>query len=353
MAADWDLRKLQLQLDKKNPQPIYFLYGEETFLIDEALKALKLKVLTPGAEDFNYDSFMAPETSAGHVRDAIETLPMMSDRRLVIYKNVDSLKDSDWDELLPVIDNPIDSTTVVFVANQIDKRKKIIKRLQTSGAFVELKKPYDNQIPMWIEYIAYLNDVGISREAISALQELVGTHLSDINNEVKKIKNSLTSSQSSAGQRVQIELKDVLNVVSRSRIENIFSLTDAIGRRDRAQALICLANLLEHGQNAVAIVSLIYRQIRIISAIHEGQKEGLGTARMSQKIGVPEFFMKQYVEQARLWDRAMIVSAIKALHDTDRALKSSPISAHIWLENFILQLVPHTFAYRQRVNLST
>jgi DNA polymerase-3 subunit delta len=331
-SADWDLRKLQLSLDKKNPAPVYFLYGEETFLMDEALLAIKNKVLVDGAQDFNFDSFMAPENSTGQVRDAVETLPVMCDRRLVIYKNVESLKDDAWSELDPVLENSIDSATLVLVAGKIDKRKKYFKKLQSHAIFVELKKPFDNQIPMWIDYIAYLNDVKLSTEATAAVQELVGTNLSEVNNEIKKIRQYI------GPKKKTIDLEDVLTVVSRARIENVFTLTDAIGRRDRAQALTSLANLLEHGQNEMGVVSLIHRQIRILSALYEGKKQGLNGLRLSQKIGVPEFFMKQYIEQLRLWDQEKLTGAIRALHETDKALKSSPVSSHIWLENFIVSV---------------
>ncbi len=329
--SDWDLRRLQLSLDKKDPAAVYFLYGEETFLLDEALKVLKGKVLVEGAQDFNFDSFMAPEVSMGQVRDAVETLPVMSPRRLVIYKNVDSIKDEAWTELDPVLENPIDSATLVLVASKIDKRKKYFKKLKSQAVFVGLKKPFDNQIPMWIDYIAYLNEVKLTSEATAAIQELVGTNLSEVNNEVIKIKQYL------GAKKKTIDLDDVLAVVSRARVESVFSLTDAIGRRDRAQALVCLANLLEHGQNEMGVVSLIHRQIRILSAIYEGKKSGLSGIRLSQKIGVPEFFMKQYLEQLRLWDKEKLTSAIRALHETDKALKSSPVASHIWLENFILR----------------
>jgi DNA polymerase III subunit delta len=328
---DWDLRRLQLSLDKKSAEPIYLLYGEETFLVDEALKAIKKKVLVEGAQDFNYDSFVAPDNSAAQVRDAVETLPMMCDRRLVIYKNVESLKDENWAELEPVFEKPIDSATLVLVASKIDKRKKVFKKLQAHAILVELKKPFDNQIPVWIDYIAYLHDLKFSGEALAAMQELVGTNLSEVHNEVRKIHQYL------AGKKKDVELEDVLKVVSRARIESVFHLTDAIGRRDRAQALVCLANLLDHGQNEIGVVSLIHRQMRILAAVAEGKRAGLTGSRLSQKIGVPEFFMKQYIEQAHLWDHSKLNGAIKALQETDKALKSSPIASHIWLENFILK----------------
>jgi len=82
---------------------------------------------------------------------------------------------------------------------------------------------------MWIDYIAYLCDIKFSTEAMSALQQLVGTNLSEIHNEVKKIKQYL------GGKKKTAEIEDVLKVVSKARIESVFNLTDAIAKRDRAR----------------------------------------------------------------------------------------------------------------------
>lgn len=330
MAGTWDLRKLQTSLDKNNPDTLYLIFGEESFLVDEALKSLRKKVVQEGMEDFNYDSFIAGDTSASKVRDAAEQLPMMADRRLVIYRGIDQLKDKDWDELDPILQDPVPSTTMVLVAEKIDKRKKIFKAISKNGVMVELKRPFENQIPIWLDYIGYLNDVKIKPDAVSALQQLVGTNLSEINNEVKKIKMYI-------GDRKNIELDDVMTVVSRSRIDNVFSLTDAIARQDRSQALICLANLLEHEQNEIGILALIFRQLRIFNLLRDAQAKGLSGSRLSAQVGVPEFFLKRYLLQSRMWDKDKLDRALEALQETDKALKSSPVASHIWLENFILK----------------
>lgn len=346
LKTEWDLRKLQLSLEKKSPSAIYVLHGEEIFLVYEALKAIKNKVLSSSSIDFNYDSLIAPENTAGQVRDIIETLPVMCDQRLVVYKNIETLKDDAWEELSHVFTKPISSTVLVLVATKLDKRKKFVKNLQNHAVFVELKKPYENQIAYWIDYIAYLNNVSISSEAKIALQELVGTNLSELSNEILKIcqfmddsSNEVVEKKSEKTTKMKtcIEINHVLEVVSRSRVENIFSLTEAIGQRDRSKALVCLANLLEHGQSEVGIAALIHRQIRILSAVCDAKKQGLSGIKLSQKIGVPDFFMKQYLEQAQLWDKEKLVAAVRALHETDKAIKSSPVSSHIWLENFILR----------------
>lgn len=325
-----DLRKLQQRLEKQPPGKLYLLMGEESFLVQEALQLLKTKCVDPGMADFNCDVFDAGETAAGHVKDAAESLPMMSTRRFVAFRGVDNLKDKDWEELFPLLDNPVDSTTFVLTCEALDKRKKAYKKLTDAAIIVELKRPYDNQVPDWIEYLAFRQDLQVAREAAQLLKQFVGTNLTELNNEISKLKDYL-------GERKTIEAKDVLQVVSQTRVDRIFDLTDAIGRRDRATALHSLANLLEHGQSEVGILAMITRHFRILGQLKEGQREGLQGTRLSTKAGIPQFLLTQYLEQIRLWDENKIEKTFNVLQDTDRALKSSSVPPHVWLENFVLK----------------
>ena len=149
-----DLRKLQLRLETTAPDNIYLLMGEEDFLVLEAVRLLKNKSVDEGTLDFNCDMFDVGETPAVNVRDAAEMLPMMSQRRLVVYRGVDGLKDKDWETLYPILDNPVTSTTFVMTCESLDKRKKFYKKLAAAAVIVELKRPYENQVLDWIEYLA-------------------------------------------------------------------------------------------------------------------------------------------------------------------------------------------------------
>lgn len=325
----WDLRRLQVSVEKKTPGPLFLVAGEDAFLVSEALASLKKSALQDVNADFNSDLFFAPDTPAAHVRDTVEMLPMMSPRRLVVYRGIDNLKEKDWEALYPLFNSPVDTTTFILVAEKIDKRKKYYKKIYDVGVIVELKRPYDNQIPIWIEYIVQRAGLTIQREAVQLLQQFVGVNLAEINSEVCKLGAYI-------GERTEIRPADILQVVSQSRVESVFDLANAIGRGDRAQALTCLAHLLEQGQSEVGALALITRHIRILATLNEGLEQGLSGAKLSTKAGIPQFFLQEYLNQVRLWNDTKIRKTMKSLLETDRALKSSSISPHIWLENFIM-----------------
>lgn len=330
MANSWDLRRLQMHLQKGAPQGVYLLVGEEYYLINEALRGLKHVVLSEGATDFNYDQYFAGDDDAIKIRDTIEMLPMMSPRRLVIVRNCQSFKERDWEAIAPVLDSPVDTTTVVFVADKVDKRKKFFKRLEETATVVELNRPFENQLAPWVEYIATQHGMTIHTEAVALLRQLVGASLTELNNEMLKLRDFL-------GERKMIEGQDVLKVVSRSRADTVFDLTNALGKRDRGLALQSLANLLEQGQSEIGAVAMIARHLRILTIVRDGAKEGASTSLLCSRAGIPQFFLKDYQSQSRNWSDEKLEQTIHALKDTDKALKSSPVSSHIWLENFILK----------------
>ncbi|MNK96739.1 DNA polymerase III subunit delta [compost metagenome] len=280
--------------------------------------------------DFNYSMFYASDADISVVRDAVETLPMMAPNRLVILKEAQELTDKEWAELDSLIANPVESTVFVITASRVDKRKKQIRALLDKATCVEFKKPYENQIPSWINYIAQSLGLTISNEAIHLLHKLVGHHLTEIEAELKKVGEFVE------GQR-RIEVADVAQVVSRSKEESVFDFTKAVGLNDRVRALEHLVQLLDQGQSEMGIISLVARHIRILLTVKRGLEENLHGAKLAHYAQVPPYFLENYIEQSRLWTAKKLEQTLVVLSETDKALKSSPLSSHIWLENMVLK----------------
>lgn len=328
--AVWDEKKFNQSLTQNNVNSLYLLYGEEVYLLDEAVNSLMRTALGDGLRDFNLSVFYGQEASGGQVRDAVETLPMMAQRRVVILKEGQDFKAKDYELLSPVIQNPVESTTFIIVSTKVDKRKRFFKEFEKSGVVVEFRKPYENQVPAWIKFIGQKHGLAIGDSESLILNQLVGSSLLSLDNEIRKLSQYL-------GDRKSVTAKDIHQIVSHSRVDSVFDLANAIGDRDQASALVCLANLLEHGQNEVGALALVTRHVRILATLQEGMKEGLAGVKLSARAGVPQFFLKRYMDQCRRWTPQKINKTYEALLDTDRALKSSPLSSHIWLENFVIR----------------
>src|SRR5262245_12428563 len=144
-------KDLEQSLKKGQIGPVYFLYGPETYLRDQALRMIVDAALQGTLlREFNDASF---NLLSDDVRDAIaaaEQLPMMSERRVVRLRNFARLRESDEEALLAYVERPVDTSVMIFVGDDLDKRKKLGKKLQAEVGY-EFQPLKANELPAWIK----------------------------------------------------------------------------------------------------------------------------------------------------------------------------------------------------------
>lgn len=326
-----DPQKFYQSVQDGDIAPMYLIYGEESYLVRQALQRLKLAAIPEGMEDFNYQQFFAGDADMDQVRDAVEMLPMMASRRVVILREIDALKERDWPTLEPLFEKPVETTVFILTGTAIDKRKKAMKKLLDRAAWIEFKKPYDNQIPQWIHHIARTLEIEISDEAVHQLHARAGARLDEIELHLQKLKDFVSP-------RARIEGTDVEDVLPVSKEENIFDLVRSIGRKDRLRSIQGLHRALEQGQSHIGLVSLIARQIRLLLQVKHAQKDGIYGQRLAQAIQVPPYFLNQYLEQAKAWTEPQLEKMLAQLATLDLRLKSSSLEPERWMEDLIFSL---------------
>ena len=322
-------KELLQWLKKPSPlHPLYFVVGSEPFFLSEIKKAFK-RQMSSQLEDFNQDEIFAGETSLEDILTLFETLPLFSERRLLFCNQADKLSDKDWERLQPVLSSPSHTVFVCFFEKK-DGRKKHFKFLKEKGRELNAAPLKSWELAPWLDFLSQREALNFSPSARALFQELVGTHLMELQIELKKLKQYL-------GESAQATEQDVLSCTSRLKIESLFDLTTALGNKNVVKSLNLLALLLDQNRNEIAILSLLARHVRILGKIKGGQKEKLNSSQLVQRAGVSPYFFKDYLKQSELWSEQQIEQTLQALFLTDKALKSSSLSSHIWLENFILK----------------
>ena len=186
------------------------------------------------------------------------------------------------------------------------------------------------ELAPWLDFLLEKENLKFNPKAKQLFFDFMGTNLMEIQMELKKLKTYI-------GKRKEISEDDVKSSTSYFKIEQIFELTEAIGKKDLTRSLRALAFLLDQNQNAIGVLTMLARHIRNLAKFQEGKKENLTQTQLIEKTGIPRFFLKNLYNQAPLWSKEHINQTMRALYETDKALKSSSLSSHIWLENFILK----------------
>ncbi len=206
--------------------PVYVLMGDESYFIDKICDYLAENVLKAEERDFNQNIVFGADVTAAQVVDLCKGYPMMAERRVVILKEAQNLRN--LEPLERYFENPVKSTVFVmcYKNGSIDRRKKLLPRAELVGVVFESKKLYDRQLPAFIEKYLKMGKATIEPKAVRMVADHVGTDLHRLTSELDKLLISLPEKD----RRVTPDV--VEREIGVSKDFNAFELRSAIVNRD-------------------------------------------------------------------------------------------------------------------------
>lgn len=323
--------ELKKAIQKRNLSPLYFFYGEETFLIDTIVADIKKMVIDPQLSDFNLNIFYGKESEPQDIINSAKTLPLLSDYRLVIIKEADGLKASAWKDFSSYFAHPLLSTSLIFCAEKMVLNPQLLKIFRKGGEVVRFYHPFDREIPEWIRKIAKEFNKQVSREALALLSV-------ELENDLQRIYNELQKIAIYVGQREIIEREDVKEAIADVRGATVFELIDCIGSKDVEGAFKTLRILLEVGEYPLKILMMISRQVRLMARAKEMLQGGSSNAEVGRRLGIRDFYLKGFLKRVHTFSLTRVEDCITCLFRSDWKLKSSRISKRLILERLITDL---------------
>lgn len=238
---------------KSNKQlsPVYLLFGEEAFYIDQLVEAFENHVIPAEDKDFNLNVFYGNDADMEGVIACAQQFPVMADRKLVILKEAQSANQakSQIDKLAPYIKRP--NTTTVFVVafkgESPAQSSKIMKAAAESGAVVFKSQPIkDWQLPGHVkDYCASLG-LTIEEKATVLLCEYIGNPLSKLFGEINKLAQI-------KGKDKRITADDIEKNIGISKDYNSFELSNAVAIKDYPKAMRILKYFRKNPKSNPAI----------------------------------------------------------------------------------------------------
>ncbi len=324
-----DLKK---SLKQGKVLPLYLFFGDEDFLVQEAVDLIVGKVVDPSSRDFNFNTVYCKGTSGNEIVNLCQTLPFMAERRLVIAKEVEALKAVDLDELLAYVRSPSPSTCLVMIANQSRYEKKpVIAAVEAAGAVVRFFALLDRDMPAWIENWARQRGLSIHRDAAQYVWQALGNDLQAVRNELEKTVIFIK-------ERKNITLVDVKAVVGDFRDYTPFDLADAVGKKDHERALLVLSRLIQEGEQPVGLLGSIAWNFRRLMSAKSMEAAGIGFEEIKRKHRVIFHQSAAFQKQMGSYTLDELQRVFGILLATDKTLKSSSMSGRLVLERMVLRL---------------
>jgi len=324
-------KDLEPALKQGQIEPVYFLYGSEVYLRDQATRLITETALTGTLlREFNDSSF---NLLTNDVRDAIavaEQLPMMSGRRVIRLRNFAKLREADEEFLLKYLERPVETSVVIFIGDDIDKRKKFGKKLLAGAAF-EFQPLKPNELPSWIKSHVKALNAEIDPQAMIRLTDMANDLLT-LTNELNKLATAALPSG-----RITTELVDRL--VKRSREHMNWDLTDSIVSRDRRTALKVLREFLDDGAEPVLLTGVIAGTFRRMAMAKELLARGASPGEIFSEVRVPSFKQRAYLSMLSRIDSKTMAGMIQRIAETDLAIKTSKATPRMQMEMLVCELM--------------
>ena len=213
------------EMERGMPRPAYLFYSADSFLLREALNALR-SLVPEEARDFNFHVFdySVPGEEAlsfEKILQVVNTVSFFGGRRFtLVISNIQKMLKKDIERLDAHVVNPPQESVLVLLHNGLlkkDKREKL-KALKPIALDVR-----EQEIPLWVKQKAKSKGMQLSVETIEYLIGFFGTDLGILSSEVEKM--------SLLGKKV-LQKEDISEILAGGKTYTIFDLVDALRRND-------------------------------------------------------------------------------------------------------------------------
>ena len=298
-GEDAAFTKLKADLRQGTPAGLYIFCGEEVYLRDHYLQQLRKKIATGPAEAFNYHRFDGRSLSMDDLTGALEALPMMAERTLIVVTDWDiyKLNEDQRERLIALLADLPEYCCIVFVYDTVAYKqnktlKKLCKAMDAHVTPVEFKAQDTSDLTAWIARRFKALGKQIDRQTAEYLIFLCGGLMTGLSQEIAKI--------GAYAKGDTITQKDIDAVADPVLSAEIFKMTDAVSQGDYNRAAAILGDLLKMQEEPIVILAALGSQLR-----------RLYTARMAIDSGKDKYWLMELWEMRSDYPAKLLLQSAK------------------------------------------
>lgn len=320
------MQTLNQDIKDKTFRRVYLLFGDEPFLVNSYKKRLREAIA--GDDTMNYNYFEGKGPDVKEIISLADTMPFFAERRLVLIDGSGFFKSSAPEELVNYIPEIPESTCMVFVENEVDKRNKLYKKVKDNGYAAELKKQDADQLMRWAAGILSKDGKKITRQVMEYFMERTGDDMENIRMELEKLICYTMG-------REVITKEDVEAVGTVHVTNRIFEMVTAIVAGNTRKAMDLYEDLLTLKEPPMRIMFLIAKQFNQLLQVKELAGKGAQKSEIASRVKVPPFVVGKLMAQARAFTREQILSYVEFCVESEEAVKTGRLSDRLAVELLI------------------
>lgn len=315
-----DLKNILSSIKAKSYAPVYFLYGDEPYFIDQISNAIENSVLDESERGFNQMVLYGKDAKVEEIIESAKRFPMMAPYQVIIIKEAQHLS-SKLSLMESYMERPSATTILVFnfKYKKPDGRTKVFKNIKKIGVVFESKTVYDNQMPNWIT--GHLREKGYSIEpkATQMLVEFLGNDLNRVSNELDKL--TIVHDKN-----LPITPQAIEENIGFSKDFNNFELRKALGNRDTVKVHRIINYFAENPKDNPIVLTTAQLYSFFVQLLKVHALKDRSPNSVARAAGINPFFVQEVLVAVRNYPMKYCSRAVKLIREMD--MKSKGVGAH-------------------------
>lgn len=326
--------------------PVYLLMGEERYFIDRLAERIDETALDEASRAFNRLVVYGKDSDAGQVINLCRQLPMMGTRQLIILKEAQQLRS--LDKLALYTQKPVASTILVICHKEknADKRSAFYKGCAANGAVLESVRPRDYEISAWLQQFVGQQGFSIDTKALSMLTDHLGTDISKIENELRKLTVSLPEGTQ------RITDADIEANIGISKDFNNFELCKAVVNKELGRALMIADHFARNPKENPLLLTVMalfgqFKEIFVVNYLGwQAKYRGVPfppDAELMRILRKPSlYFISEIKQNAARWNNRKVFEVLGLLREYDarsKGLNAGGLSDGELLRELLLKIL--------------
>lgn len=306
---------------------VYLIYGEDEYLRNEYLKKIKKRF---GDMQLGINYVQIDESNVSTIISDIETPAFGFPSKLIIAKDTDLFKKKNplSEKVAEYIkQNNLQDVELIFVEKSLEKNA-LFNIIQKVGEVKEFKEQKLPQLITTVKSLTKAYNVNIAENVAQYFIESVGTNMSDIINEIRKLIEYV-------GNGGNIKKEDIDNLSIKKSESIIFDLTDNLGKKKIKESLEVLNNLIYAKEPLQKILIMLYNHFKKLYIIKLAIEENKNVAQSLNLKPNQTFLVNRYTMQAKYFNKKELRQFLEELIKIDGLSKNGQIDINIGLESVL------------------
>ena len=307
---------------------VYLLYGEEAYLKKQYKDRMK-KAIIPDGDTMNYAYYEGKGINPAELVDLAETMPFFAERRLIVAENSGFFKNA-TPELADYIKSMPDTTCLLFIENEVDKRGKMYKAVKDRGRIVEMGRQDEKTLLYWIAGNVKKEGRQIKESTARYLVSKTGTDMENLEKELEKLFSYTLGKD-------EITAADIDDICTTQITNKIFDMIEAVAAKRQKQALDYYYDLLALKEPPMRILYLLSRQFKLLLEVKDLMGRGNDKAQIAKTAKLHPFVAGKYMQQCRTFSKAELRDIMEEAASTEEMVKTGRMNDVMSVEIFIVK----------------